>query len=100
MIPKLTYGCHIWQHKLNKTNIRALESLNRRGAVAISAALPGTPTAGLETILNLVPLDIKLKETAMATKARIDTTSKWDGLGHNGKTQGHLHIGNCGVFQQ
>ena len=43
-----------------------------------------TPTNGLEVILNLPPIDLKVEERALKTMLRVipQATSKWDGLGN------------------
>ena len=92
ILPKLTYGCHIWQHKLTKTNILKLQGLQRRGAKTICSYFPGTSTKTLEGVLDLMPLEHKLKEIALCTRARIDVEPKWDGLSHKGKQTSHLHL--------
>ena len=86
----MTYGCHVWQHKLTIKQRRALTSMNRKGAATMCNFLPSTPNEALETILGITPLDIKLRETALVTRARLDIRPTWDGLGSNGKVTGHL----------
>ena len=50
-----------------------------------------TPTNGLEVILDLPPLDLKVEERALQTMLRVlpQCSSKWDGIGKN-KEVGHL----------
>ena len=52
-----------------------------------------TPTIGLEVILGITPLDIKIKELALNELLRIipHHRSKWDGCGKKGT--GHLKAG-------
>ena len=53
-----------------------------------------TPSNGLEVILDLPPLDLKVEERALKTMLRVLPVipSKWDGLGRN-KEIGHLKWG-------
>ncbi len=55
----------------------------------------GTPTAGLEVILGLIPLDLKIGTLALQSALRVlhHNRSKWDGLGYN-NTIGHLKFAN------
>ena len=48
----------------------------------------GTPTAGLEVILNLKPLTLVIRERGLASFTRLSKGPSWDGLGH-GKQKGH-----------
>ena len=50
-----------------------------------------TPTAGLEVIFDLPPIDLVLRETALKSYLRVQThhRTKWDGLGRN-NAYGHL----------
>ena len=50
-----------------------------------------TPTAGLEVISDLPPIDLVLRETALKSYLRVQThhRTKWDGLGRN-NAYGHL----------
>ena len=50
-----------------------------------------TPTAGLEVLFDIPPVDLVVKEAALKSFLRVDThhNTKWDGLGNNG-SYGHL----------
>ena len=53
----------------------------------------GTPSAALQVILDLPPVDLIIKQKALCSMLRILThdRSKWDGHGEKGK--GHLKYG-------
>jgi len=71
--PKLTYACLVWgQEKTLKPHIQALASLQRLAMLLICPSLRTTPTRGLEVILGLCPLHIKINEIAI--KARVRTS--------------------------
>ena len=48
----------------------------------------GTPTAGMEVILNLKPLTLVIRERGLASFIRLSKRPSWDGLGR-GKQKGH-----------
>ena len=62
-------------------------------ALTMMPVRKSTPTSGLEIILGLPPLDIKLEEMALNAILRIlpHNRTRWDGVGKN--TNGHLRWG-------
>ena len=90
VLKKLLYGCHIWEHKLTKTLIQKLTTLNRKGAQCIANVFPGTPTEGLQAIMDIPPIELQIKETAMSNIMRIQPKENWDGLNKKGNTVGHV----------
>ena len=59
VIPSLTYGSIIWSRAC--TDGQIIQKLSRINRLAAACMLPfrkGTPTAALEVILNLPPLDL------------------------------------------
>ena len=68
-----------------------MTKLNRLIACCMLAMRRSTPTYGLEVILDLMPLDLKVEERALHTMLRVlpQSPPKWDGLGKN-KEIGHL----------
>ena len=88
--PKLTYACHVWQHKINETLRCKLQRLNRLACLNIARVHRSTPTKGLEVIYHLPPLDIHIHRVSLNNYLRIkhQVLISWDGYG---KTQkGHL----------
>ena len=54
--------------------------------------LRSTPTAGLEVLFGMPPLDLHIKGLARMVAARLNTgTSGWDGIGE-GQKRGHLFL--------
>ena len=75
--PKLTYGAHIWQHHIkSKEALKGFNSVQRLALVMLSHVHRSTPTAGLEVIWHLKPLDIFLEEIALRTFIRIQPKIK------------------------
>jgi ribonuclease HI len=60
----------------------------------------GTPTAGLEVILDLPPIDLRVKELALKALARVipHNRTRWDGHGRN-NSKGHLEWGRTELKQ-
>ena len=90
--PKLTYACHIWQHRINETIKTKLQRLNRLACLNIAKVHKSTPTKGLEVIYHLPPLDIHIHRVSLNNYLRIkrQVMLSWDGLGNSQK--GHLTI--------
>ena len=90
--PKLTYGCHLWHHKLTKTQITKLDRLNRLCCLSLAPIKKSSPTTGLEIIYNLLPLDLHVQKIALSTRIRIQNQIQpsWDGIGSKLGKSGHL----------
>ena len=90
IVPSLTYGALVWGHcPLNAATLKKLGQLNRLAAIMTSPILKSTPTAGLEVILGLKPLDLVAWEAGMAASCRWQPRTRWDGIGGQGKL-GHV----------
>ena len=88
IVPSLTYGAMIWAHQdLNKSTFLQLNKLNRLAAVMTSSFRKSAPTAGLEVILGLKPLDLTARESGLMAFLRLKPRSQWIGLGHNNKLE-------------
>ena len=94
VLPSFSYGAVIWARAAQKTATRAkLKKLNRIMATTMMPCRRSTPTAGLEIVLGLPPLDLKVEEIALKAMLRIlpHNRTKWDGLGAS--SSGHLRWG-------
>ena len=90
IVPSLTHGALVWaQSQLNKSALNKLGQLNRLAAIMTSPIKKSTPTAGLEVILGLKPLDLAAKESGLSDSLRLKPRIRWDGIGHH-KTRGHI----------
>ena len=89
--PKLTYACHLWSHKMSKSMKDQLTRMQRLGCLTIAKAHRSTPTAGLEIIYNIPPIDLHLEKTACLTWARLNDhiDSCWSGIGTTTNSKGH-----------
>ena len=52
LLPRLTYGCHVWGHSLNQTQTSLLGSVERLALAYYAPMWRTTPTASLQIILN------------------------------------------------
>ena len=52
VLPILSYGCHVWQHKLNNAQKTELRSLNHRAALIMTGGFQNSPTEALQVLLN------------------------------------------------
>ena len=69
-----------------------LRGLNRLAAITITPTIQSTPTRGLEVIHDLMPLDLFIKQTAIASKNRLGEIIKyvWRGENKTGTMKGHI----------
>jgi hypothetical protein len=60
--PILTYATLLWWKKASQINVnRKTAHLQRLACVSTTGSMPSTPTAALEVILMLPPLDIYIE---------------------------------------
>ena len=60
--PAITYGCICWGPSAvqKKTNLKKLKAVNRALVMSMGAFRTKAPTAGLEIILDIMPLDLHI----------------------------------------
>jgi ribonuclease HI len=71
VVPALLYASHVWATALKGQLQKQLERLQRLALLAIAAAPRSCPTAGMEVLLNLPPLDLLAIRRASAAYHRI-----------------------------
>jgi len=86
--PQITYASLFWWPRVQQTiAARELASLQRLACLCITGAFPSTPTAALDTILGLLPLDLYILGEARLAAYRLITTGNWRGslreVGHS-----------------
>lgn len=93
VLPSLMYGSLVWHRACQRKGVR--NSLQRLQGLAMRCLAPqrkGSPTQGLEVILNLIPLDLLILESA--SKAFLRTKplhiTRWESFGH-GQLKGHRY---------
>jgi ribonuclease HI len=78
ILPILTYGCLVWWRAgRTKSNLQTLARVQRLACIGITGALRSTPTAGMEVILHLLPLDLHLKSVAAGGAIRLRESGLW-----------------------
>ena len=95
ILPSLSYGSIAWSRVCQDGKIsQKLNSLNRLIALCMAPIRKSTPTAGLQVLLNLPPLETKIKEISLSAMLRVlpHQTSGWDGVGKKGIS--HLKWGS------
>ena len=76
--PILTYASTVWvKATLIESNYKKLELVQRLGCLSILNAMHTTPTAGMEVILNIRPIQIHLQEIALKSHIRLVKTGNW-----------------------
>ena len=91
IMPALTYGAMIWGHKTPSTKAKKdLGRLNRLASTGISSIKKSTPTAGLEVILDLKPVDLVIEEAGLSAYWRWKPKLKWTGRGEADSQVGHV----------
>jgi hypothetical protein len=85
IVPKITYGSFIWgqicDHLSQKTAL-AVQRLQRLALLSLGHFRKSTPTAGLEVVCDIKPLELEIKKTAIMTFCRLSERLKnnWDGI--------------------
>lgn len=76
--PMLSYCATVWWHKTNqKTALGKLQKVQRTACLAITGAIRTTPTAALEVLSGLTPLDLYLEGVAGTASLRLDRSGLW-----------------------
>ena len=91
LLPSLTYGCVVWSRVCEKLTVRnKLTKLNRLMALTMAPMRKGTPTAGLQVLLHLPPIDLRVTELALKAMVRVlpHKRTRWSGKGAS--TSGHI----------
>nr|XP_022902690.1 uncharacterized protein LOC111415306 [Onthophagus taurus] len=72
--PMLTYGAVVWWTRTSKsTATTALNRIQRLACLYVTGALRSTPTAAMEIMLNLPPLNLHIQEVALVTMKRLQS---------------------------
>ena len=86
--PIMSYSCFVWINSINKvTHIDRLQKVQRQGCLATLNAMKSTPTAGMEVILDIRPIDIHLQELAISSYIRLSRNGNW--IPKPGEVLGH-----------
>ena len=86
ILPVITYASLVWWHKtFTQKNIQILSKAQRRACLGITGAMITTPTAAMETLLNLPPLHLLVRAEALrgAYRLRVNGEEGSSRVGHS-----------------
>ena len=89
--PMLTYGAVVWVNCLDKKGLtNELRKVQRLALKMITGCMHSTPTAGMETLLGIAPIEETIKAAALSTCVRLHNTGYW--IDTEGKTEFKSHV--------
>ncbi len=96
IIPAITHGCVVWSHLLenNKSLSNLLTHVQRTALLMVTGAINSSPSCYLNVLANLLPLDLKVRETALKTTLRLKLASNFSPGFLSGKIISHAHYQN------
>ena len=102
--PILAYAAVIWiGATTSSTLVAMLQKVQRLACITITSAFPSTPTAALEILLQIPPIDIFLKGEAYMSSYRLERGNMWatsSSIGRRGrKFRSHVDMINEGKLQ-
>jgi hypothetical protein len=95
--PKVCYAAMVWATSIGTTMSKKMEQLQRKVLLGASAAMRSTPTAAMEAIMGLPPMDLFALGEAMKARARTRGKMRdtWDGLNlslKRAEAKGHRRV--------
>ena len=91
VVPAVTYAAIVWGHtKFPQIILNSLSKLNRLALTGLAPIRSKTPTAGLEAILGIKPLELVIQEVGRAAYWRWRPRLTWTGWGTSPKEKGHI----------
>ena len=91
VVPAVTYAAIVWGHvKFPQIILNSLDRLNRLALTGLAPIRSKTPTAGLEAILGVKPLELVIQEAGRAAYWRWRPRLTWAGCGTSLKERGHI----------
>jgi ribonuclease HI len=83
--PAMEYGAMVWVGATYNANLmNKLRRVQRSALLSTCGGMRSTPTAALECLMDLPPIELRLREVAMRTMHRLHKNgdwTNWDGLG-------------------
>jgi ribonuclease HI len=100
--PVITYAAVVWiKAAENLDSVTRLRKVQRAACMMMLSAYPSTPTASLEMLVGIRPIELHLKEVALSTSVRLKRTGHWQSGMTNpafGWTKSHSDI--CNTLQR
>ena len=76
--PILSYGAIVWLKGLEtESNINTLRKVQRMGCLGALRAMSTTPTAGMELMLDIKPIEVHLRSLAISSYRRMKFNGYW-----------------------
>ena len=77
--PSLLFGCVVWHHKvLNSPSLLMhFDRVHRTGLLMITGAFRSSPTASLEVLAGIRPINLMIERTATFSALRLMVTKAW-----------------------
>jgi ribonuclease HI len=78
VLPMLTYGCIVWGKAAEiETHLKRLRSVQRQACIGITGAMRSAPTASLEILTGLLPIDLGIRKEALSAYHRLKVAAQW-----------------------
>ena len=93
LLPRLTYGCHVWGHSLTQYHKSIIKTVKRLALVYYAPMWKTTPTASLQVILNQKTSHIEVRGVGIRSYICIKKQFQnniWDGIPNNKRANSHL----------
>ena len=99
--PVISYASTVWCAGLEKGTCKGiLNTIQQKACMAISGAFHSTPTASLEMLVGLLPLDIHIRSVALLSMYRLRQNGLWRDA-HIKDTAAHRsHVNLCNQHMQ
>jgi ribonuclease HI len=94
--PMLEYGSLVWCSATTvKARMKELERVQRVALLSTTGTMRSTPTASLECLLGIAPIDIRIRQVALQTMHRLSLRNQWLGWYGRGFLSPLSHMDLC-----
>ena len=98
VVPRILYGAIAWWSAVNLVEIRKeLDSLQGNALRMVLGAFRTTPGRAMEVITGVVPLDLRVKETALNTAQRIKSWGHWNEVDNEPRPYNVVKVWHSGI---
>ncbi|XP_021945381.2 uncharacterized protein LOC110843674 [Folsomia candida] len=99
--PAMEYAAMVWLPATNKKFCGRLRRVQGLALRMVTGALPTTPTAALETLLGVLPIQLRLQEVALQSYLRLRVRGQWlNWVGYGRGLKKITHIEMCSSLAQ
>ena len=76
--PILSYGCLVWLKAITQpSKLTILRKVQRKACLSTMNAMTSTPTASMEVMMNILPIDIHIETVAINSYLRMVRNENW-----------------------